>query len=194
MSDSIHLIVGLGNPGTEHAQDRHNLGFWFVDELARRHGGQFRSEAKFYGELARVSVGAADLRLLKPETYMNRSGESAQSVVRFLKLSIGQVLIAHDDLDLPVGELRLKAGGGHGGHNGLRDLVQHLGRDFLRLRIGIGHPGHRDLVTGYVLKRPPSAERELLDRAVDRAVEALPVLLEQGLQRAMTLLHTKEAD
>jgi peptidyl-tRNA hydrolase, PTH1 family len=192
MSDSIHLIVGLGNPGSEHAAERHNIGFWFADELARRHGGQFRTESKFHGELARISVGSADLRLLKPETYMNRSGQSVQAVVRFLKLAVEQVLIVHDDLDLQVGELRLKAGGGHGGHNGLRDLSQHLGPDFLRLRVGIGHPGHRDQVTGYVLKRPPASERELLDRAIERAADALPVLLEQGLQRAMTLLHTKE--
>jgi PTH1 family peptidyl-tRNA hydrolase len=194
MSDSIRLIVGLGNPGREHEQDRHNVGFWFVDELARRHGGQFKTESKFQGELARVQIGDADLRLLKPETYMNRSGESVQAVVRFLKLSAEQVLIVHDDLDLPVGDLRLKAGGGHGGHNGLRDLKQHLGKEFLRLRVGIGHPGHRDLVTGYVLKRPPSSERELLDRAVDRAADAMTVLLDQGLQKAMTLLHTKEKD
>jgi peptidyl-tRNA hydrolase, PTH1 family len=194
VSDSIRLIVGLGNPGAEHAQDRHNIGFWFADELARRHGGQFRTESKFHGELARVSIGTADLRLLKPETYMNRSGQSVQAVVRFLKLNSDQVLIVHDDLDLPVGDLRLKSGGGHGGHNGLRDLGQHLGTDFLRLRIGIGHPGQRDLVTGYVLKRPPSSERELLDRAIDRAADAMTELLEKGLQRAMTLLHTKEND
>jgi len=194
MSENIQLIVGLGNPGPEHTHDRHNLGFHFVDELARRHGGEFRQESKFQGSLARIGVDGADLRLLKPDTYMNRSGQSVRSVIDFLKLDIAQLLIVHDDLDLPVGELRLKVGGGHGGHNGLRDLTQHLTADYLRLRIGIGHPGDRSQVTNFVLRRPPSSEQELLDRAIERAADALPVLLAQGVQKTMTLLHTKGED
>lgn len=192
-AQQLAAIVGLGNPGGEHQGDRHNVGYDLVEELARRYGGSFKAESRFHGELARVSVDGHDLRLLKPTTFMNRSGRSVQALVSFLKLDPDAILVAHDELDLPVGELRLKRGGGHGGHNGLRDLHQHLGPDFLRLRIGIGHPGHKDRVTGYVLNRPPEAERRLLDEAVDRACDEVPTLLRDGLDRAMTRLHTKES-
>ena len=192
MTQGLAAIVGLGNPGGEHQGDRHNVGYDLVEELARRYGGSFKAESKFHGELARITVDGHDLRLLKPTTFMNRSGQSAQALASFLKLSPEQLLIAHDELDLPVGDLRLKRGGGHGGHNGLRDLCRHLGQDFLRLRIGIGHPGHKDRVTGYVLNRPPEAERRQLDEAVDRACDEVPTLLRDGLERAMNRLHTKE--
>ena len=186
----LKLIVGLGNPGEEYARTRHNAGFGFVEELARRHGGAFRLETRHRGELARIKIGAADLWLLKPMNFMNRSGSAAQSVAAFYKASAPEVLVAYDDLDLPAGVARLRESGGAGGHNGMRDVIAQLGPDFWRLRLGIGHPGHRDKVLGYVLSRPPIEEDILIRQSIDAAADILPVLLTEGPQQAIHRLHT----
>ncbi len=191
---ALKLVVGLGNPGETYARTRHNAGFWLVDELARRHGGSFRNESKHQGELARIRLGGAELWLLKPATFMNRSGASMLSVAGFYRIAPAEMLVAHDELDLAPGTLRLKQGGGHGGHNGLRDAIATLGADFWRLRIGIGHPGHRDEVTDYVLQRASSDEERVLHEAVLEAADMLPLLIEQGPQKAMHRLHTRAGD
>lgn len=189
---AIKLIVGLGNPGREYQHTRHNAGFWLVDELARRHGGSLRMERSFPAELARVRIAGAEVWLAKPMDYMNNSGRVTAQVAGFYKYDIGQVLVAHDELDLPPGELRLKQGGGAGGHNGLKDLIAHVGEGFWRLRIGIGHPGSREQVTPWVLGVAPAADREALAQAVPCAADIVPVLLEQGAEAAMQRLHTKQ--
>lgn len=190
---ALRLVVGLGNPGREYEQTRHNAGFWFVDELARRHGGAWRTESRFNGSLARVAVGGRELWLLKPLAFMNRSGGVTAAVANFYKITAGEVLVAHDELDLPVGAVRLKEGGGAGGHNGLKDLIAQLGEGFWRLRLGIGHPGSRDLVTGFVLNRASAPEQSLLDAATTAAADIVPALLAEGAQPVMQKLHTREA-
>lgn len=193
-AQSIQLVVGLGNPGEKYARTRHNAGFWFVDELARRYGGAFRAESKHQGELARISLTVAGSRqeiwLLKPTTFMNRSGGSIASVTHFYKIPPTSILVAHDELDLPAGTVRLKLAGGHGGHNGLRDTISAVGADFWRLRLGIGHPGHKDLVLDYVLQRASSADEHAIESAIGKSADVLPLLLEQGGEKAMTRLHT----
>jgi PTH1 family peptidyl-tRNA hydrolase len=186
----IRLIVGLGNPGPDYAATRHNAGFWFVDRLAERHQGVFRAESKFHGALARIPVGDRDIRLLKPSTYMNHSGRAVSAVVRYFDIPVDQVLLAYDELDLPPGKAKLKQGGGHAGHNGMRDTIAALGcRDFWRLRIGIGHPGEKSKVVGYVLGRPSQQDATAIEDAVDEAARALPELAEGEYQRAMNRLH-----
>ncbi|MGO9037822.1 MAG: aminoacyl-tRNA hydrolase [Steroidobacteraceae bacterium] len=187
----MRLIVGLGNPGPEHQATRHNAGFWFVDELARRHGGEFRDYRKYSGETARLNIGGEEIVLLKPTTYMNRSGLSIRQLSQFYKIAADDILVAHDELDLPVGTVRLKHGGGHGGHNGLRDTVAHIGETFWRLRLGIGHPGNKTDVIDYVLTRAPRSEEDLIMEAVKLAVDCIPLLLEEGAERAMTKLHSR---
>jgi peptidyl-tRNA hydrolase, PTH1 family len=187
---SLKLIVGLGNPGDEHARTRHNAGFAFVEELARRHGGTFRLETRHRGELARIKIGAADLWLLKPMSFMNNSGGAVQSVASFYKAAPAEVLVAYDDLDLPAGVARLRQSGGSGGHNGMRDVIAQLGADFWRVRLGIGHPGNRDKVLGYVLSRPSIEDDILIRQSVDAAADIMPVLLGEGPQQAMHRLHT----
>jgi len=185
----LTLIVGLGNPGPTYARTRHNAGFEVVDELARRTGVSLRHEARHQGELARTAIGGTDVWLLKPMTYMNLSGQSVRSVAGFYRIPSQEILVAHDELDFPPGLVRLKEGGGAGGHNGLRDLIAQLGDDFWRLRIGIGHPGDRDAVLDYVLGRPPAAEAALIREAVLAAADAVPVMLSDGAQKAMNRLH-----
>jgi peptidyl-tRNA hydrolase, PTH1 family len=187
----LKLVVGLGNPGSEYALTRHNAGFWFVDELARRHGGKWRSESRFNVDLARIDASGAPLWLAKPMAFMNRSGDVAAALANFYKIAAGEVLVAHDEIDLPLGALRLKEGGGAGGHNGLRDLIAKLGEMFWRLRIGVGHPGSKELVTGFVLDRASSAEQRIIDDAVLDGADILPLLLEQGAQTVMQKLHTR---
>jgi PTH1 family peptidyl-tRNA hydrolase len=187
----LRIIVGLGNPGPEHQVTRHNVGFWFVDLLARRHGGEFRDYRKYSGETARVTIEGRELILLKPTTYMNRSGLSVRQVSDFYKIVPEDILVAHDELDLPVGNVRLKNGGGHGGHNGLRDTIAHIGENFWRLRLGIGHPGNKADVIDYVLTRAPRVEEELILEAVSTAADSVPLILEQGAERAMTKLHSR---
>ena len=185
----LRIIVGLGNPGPEHLVTRHNAGYWFVDLLARRHGTEFRDYRKFSGETAHIRVGEQAIILLKPTTYMNRSGMSIRQLSEFFKISPADILVAHDELDLPVGTVRLKYGGGHGGHNGLRDTIAHIGDGFWRLRLGIGHPGNKAEVIDYVLTRAPPPEEELILEAVNTAADCIPLLLEQGAERAMAKLH-----
>jgi len=187
----LRIIVGLGNPGPEHQITRHNVGFWFVDLLARRHGGEFRDYRKYSGETARVAIDGQELILLKPTTYMNRSGLSVRQISDFYKIAPVDILVAHDELDLPVGSVRLKNGGGHGGHNGLRDTIAHIGENFWRLRLGIGHPGNKAEVIDYVLTRAPRVEEDLILEAVNTAADSVPLILEQGAERAMTKLHSR---
>jgi peptidyl-tRNA hydrolase, PTH1 family len=187
----IRLIVGLGNPGAEYAATRHNVGFWFVDALASDHGETFRPDPKFHGELCRLRLRGRDLRLLKPATYMNRSGRSVAAVGRYFEIPPEEILIAHDDLDLALGTVRLKQGGGHAGHNGLRDTVNLLGsREFWRLRIGIDHPGDRNLVTGYVLGRPSRDEAVRILDGLRDAEGVVDELLDGRFQAAMNRLHS----
>ncbi len=165
MAESIRLIVGLGNPGPEYQGTRHNAGYWLLDRIAARDGVVFRGEAKFFGETARIGIGGHDIWLLKPTTYMNRSGRSVGALARYLKIPRSQILIAHDELDLAPGVVKLKQGGGHAGHNGLRDIIQALGgRDFWRLRLGIDHPGDAAKVVNYVLGAPPAMTKSVSGR------------------------------
>lgn len=187
----IRMIVGLGNPGPDYDETRHNAGFWLVDLLARRHGADFRVERKFNAETASSRIDGADLLLLKPQTFMNRSGQAVQAASSYLKIPVEEILVAHDDLDLPPGDARLKLGGGHGGHNGLRDLIAHLGAGFWRLRLGIGHPGNRAEVIDYVLKRPSREDETLIRNAVTEAADVIPIMLGRGEQPAMHRLHTR---
>ena len=189
----LTLIVGLGNPGPTYARTRHNAGFELLDELARRAGVSLRHEARHQGELARARIAGAELWLLKPMTFMNLSGESVRSVAAFYHIAPSSILVAHDELDFAPGVVRLKEGGGAGGHNGLRDLIEHLGDGFWRMRIGIGHPGDRDAVLDYVLRRPPAAEAELIHEAVLAGADAVAVMLTEGAQIAMNRLHARGA-
>lgn len=191
MGERLRLIAGLGNPGPKYEQTRHNAGFWLVDEMARRQAAQWRVENRFLGEVARVTLDGSDVWLLKPSTYMNRSGQSVAAMSAFYKIAPGQLAVAHDEIDLPPGDVRFKFGGGHGGHNGLRDIFSHLGRDFWRVRLGVGHPGHRDQVIDYVLGRPGRDERSQIELCVDRAVDLLPKLVGGDSERAMHALHSR---
>jgi len=193
MSTAIRLVVGLGNPGREHDPTRHNAGFWFADALAAELGAAFANESKFFGHVAR----AGDVRIVKPMTYMNVSGRSVAAITRFFNVASDEMLVAHDELDLKPGEAKLKFGGGHAGHNGLRDIVEQLGTsDFWRLRIGIGHPRDSDFaqqpVVDYVLRPPRGDERAGIIASIDRALEAWPSIAAGEFERAMTALHTKE--
>ncbi len=195
MSTHIALVVGLGNPGDAYRGTRHNAGADFVTCLARRHGGTLSQERRYRGLTARISINGHAVRLLIPDTYMNRSGQAVGAMAGFFKLAPAQLLIAHDELDLPPGVARFKRGGGHGGHNGLRDIVRALGNatDFYRLRVGIGHPGSADRVSPYVLGRAPGNESELTAASLEAAADALPLLLDGDLARAMTQLHSFSA-
>lgn len=188
---SVQLIVGLGNPGDKYEQTRHNAGFWFVDEVARQYGVVFRPETKFLGFAARIQSNGLDIWLLKPTTFMNRSGQSIQALAKFYKIPVESILVVHDELDLGVGVAKLKIGGGHGGHNGLRDTIAAMGNTFTRLRLGIDHPGHRDMVVDYVLKAPSKPDRQLIDDAIYEASKVVPELAVGDLQKAMNQLHTK---
>jgi len=187
----IALIVGLGNPGGQYEDTRHNAGFWFVDLLAQRFGGSFKSESRFHGAACRIQVGGGECWLLKPSTFMNRSGQSASSLARYYKIPVESMLVAHDELDFPAGELRLKKGGGHAGHNGLRDIMSAMGGGFHRLRIGIDHPGDRNRVTDYVLSRPSRDDHEAICIGLEKAADALQFIVMGEFQKAMNLLHSK---
>lgn len=187
----LRLIVGLGNPGRDYAAHRHNVGFWLVDRLAEAGGGRFGAESKLHGETARVTLGGHDVRLLKPSTFMNRSGQSVQAALAYWKIAPDECLVVHDDLDLPAGVARLKFDGGHGGQNGLRDIIGKLGHGrFHRLRLGIGHPGHKDKVTGWVLGKPTRDDEVLILRAIDDAIAVLPQAVGGEFEKAMQQLHT----
>ena len=187
----IKLIVGLGNPGREYEGTRHNAGFWWVDEFARAHKIAFKAESKFHGLAARSVLHGRELLLLKPQTFMNVSGRAVGALVQFYKIEPAQILVVHDELDLPPGSAKLKLGGGHGGHNGLKDIIAHLGtRDFWRLRIGIGHPGDRADVANYVLNAPRREEEELIRQAMQRAQDVAHLITEGKLEAAMLKLHS----
>lgn len=190
----LKLIVGLGNPGAEYARTRHNAGFWLVDELARRHGGSFRREGKHQAELARVRVNGGEIWLAKPMTFMNRSGGPVSSILNFYKIAPADMLVAHDEIDLPSGTVRLKQGGGHGGHNGLRDLIAAQGDGFWRLRIGVGHPGAKSEVVDFVLTQAGRDEQRAIDETIVAGADAVEEMLRDGAQIAMNKLHTKSAD
>ena len=191
MSKPIRLLVGLGNPDARDARTRHNAGFWLADAVAARWGGSFRSQSGFFGDVADCQVGGERLRMLKPTTYMNRSGRAVAAMANFYKIETDEILIAHDDIDLPPGTVRLKRGGGHGGHNGLRDIIPQLGADFARLRIGVGHPGDKNAVVGFVLKSAPADEQRAIDEAIDAALTEFPDIVAGRFQIAMNRLHQK---
>lgn len=191
LSFDIHAIVGLGNPGAKYTETRHNAGFWFVDELAATCGAHFTADRKFHGEVARITINGNELWLLKPETFMNRSGIAVQSLLSFYKFTPENLLVVHDEIDLEPGVARLKSGGGHGGHNGLRDIVAHLGtKDFQRLRIGVGHPGNKEQVADYVLHRASQDDRQHIDAAIAASLQAMPVLAKGAWEQAMQQLHS----
>lgn len=187
----IMLIVGLGNPGREYEATRHNAGFWWVEEFARAQGASFKADGKFHGLIARAALHGHDVHLLKPQTFMNISGRAVGAVAQFYKIAPANILVVHDELDLPPGSAKLKLGGGHGGHNGLKDIIAHLGtRDFWRLRIGIGHPGERGEVSNYVLNAARREEQALIDEAMQRAQDVAPLIIEGKLEAAMLKLHS----
>jgi PTH1 family peptidyl-tRNA hydrolase len=186
----IALIAGLGNPGPGYKGTRHNAGFWFIEELSQHYPLDFKLESRFRGEVASVQINGLSVRVLRPGTFMNESGQSIVSLMRYFAIEPGALLVVHDDLDLEPGVIRLKEGGGHGGHNGLRDLIRHLdSNDFVRLRLGIGHPGHPDDVTAYVLHTPPANERSAILDAVYRAVALIEPIINGDHAAVMNELH-----
>jgi peptidyl-tRNA hydrolase, PTH1 family len=194
LSAQVELIVGLGNPGKDYASTRHNAGFWFIDAFAQQHKTGFTHEKKFHAEVARCQWHGRDLWLLKPQTYMNLSGQSVQTFMQFYKIALINILVVHDELDLPTGVVRLKLGGGAGGHNGLRDIIEKCGgNDFARLRIGIGHPGDKAQVTGHVLNKVSREDDSAMRDAIERALVVLPQVLDGDMQKAMNQLHTEKS-
>jgi len=188
----IRLIVGLGNPGLEYESTRHNAGFWWVERIAAARKAMFNAEKKFHGQAARAHLDGHEIWLLKPQTFMNRSGQAVGALAGFYKISPEEILVVHDELDLLPGDARLKKGGGHGGHNGLKDIIAHLGTpDFWRLRLGIGHPGDRSQVVDFVLHPPRREEQDLIDDAVERSLPLLPQILAGDFSAAMLKLHTR---
>lgn len=189
----IKLFVGLGNPGPEYEATRHNAGFWWIDVVARQLGVQLVAERGYHGLVARASVQGQSVWLLKPQTFMNLSGKSVAALARFYKIAPAEILVAHDELDLPAGEAKLKQGGGHAGHNGLRDIHAQLGSgDYWRLRLGIGHPGARSEVVGWVLRKPPLDEQIGIEQAIDRAAKAFGQLAAGDMTAATQLIHTSK--
>ncbi len=192
MNTPIKLIIGLGNPGPEYADTRHNAGAWLIKTLATQAGKSLRKETKFHGLYTKAILDSHDCHLLTPTTYMNRSGQAVSALMKFYKLKPDQIAVAHDELDLPAGTCKLKIGGGHGGHNGLRDIFKAIGtQEFLRIRLGIGHPGHRDDVVDYVLKRPSKSDKECIETNITELQNTMPAILTGDLERAMLALHTK---
>jgi peptidyl-tRNA hydrolase, PTH1 family len=189
----IKLIVGLGNPGPEYEDTRHNAGFWWVDEAARQLKTSLQMDRAHFGLMARTQVNGQNLWLLEPQTFMNLSGKSVGSLARFFKIAPEEILVVHDELDLPPGEAKLKRGGGHAGHNGLRDIHAQLGSpDYWRLRVGIGHPGHKNEVANWVLKKPSPDERIAIAQTLDRSLKALPDLIAGQMEKATALIHTSK--
>lgn len=193
---AIQLIVGLGNPGRDYEDTRHNAGAWFVEALARQQHCALQTESKFFGLTGRIHLAGHDIKLLIPTTYMNLSGQAIAALATFFKIPLDAILVAHDELDIAPGEARFKQGGGHGGHNGLRDIISKFGNqnNFHRLRIGIGHPGSAEKVTGHVLNKPTRDERIAIDAAIDAALKALPLALNGQWPRAMNQLHAFNAN
>lgn len=192
MAEPIRLIVGLGNPGAEYEQTRHNAGAWLVERLARQEGISLSPDKKFFGLSGKGRIAGQECFLLLPTTFMNRSGQSVAALANFYKIKPNEILVAHDELDMPAGVAKFKIGGGHGGQNGLRDIIAQLGnqKDFHRLRVGIGHPGDKSLVTGHVLGRASKAEQQSIDHVIDEAICVLPDAISGDLAKAMNRLHS----
>ena len=189
---NIKLIAGLGNPGGEYEKTRHNVGFWFIDRLASQHNLTLKNDSKFLGEVAKLSFSSENIWLIKPMTFMNRSGQSIARLAQFYKIKPDQIIVVHDELDLSPGVVKLKKGGGHGGHNGLRDSIAQLGsKDFYRLRLGIGHPGSKEKVVGFVPGKTPESEKSLIESAIDKAMDSMDLILQGDIQKAMNQLHAK---
>ena len=189
----IKLIVGLGNPGKQYESTRHNAGYWFVDHLSDKFVANLQRKDKFFGYIATANIEGNSLYLLKPDTFMNLSGKSVQALASFYRIDTSEILVAHDELDIGAGEIRLKTGGGHGGHNGLRDIIRCLGQqNFYRLRIGIGHPGHASQVTSYVLNNPSSEDRQQIEKSVDKAAEQIGKIVIGQFESVMQALHTRK--
>lgn len=190
--NGIQLIAGLGNPGAEYEATRHNAGFWWLDQVCAMTSSKLSVEAKFSGLAGRLKAASHEAWLLKPTTFMNASGRSVAALARFYKIPPEAILVVHDELDLAPGSVKLKKGGGHGGHNGLKDIAAHLGTaDFWRLRLGVGHPGDKDAVINYVLHPPMREEMQLIEQSIDTSTALLPLLLEGSFEAAMLKLHTK---
>ena len=192
MSAVVTMIAGLGNPDSKYERTLHNAGFWFVDALLRKYGGEFRYDKKFDAEICRIDLQGNEVWLVKPQSFMNLSGGPVRGALDYYRLQPEQLLVAHDEIDLPPGTVRLKLGGGHGGHNGMRDVMRHCGSDFMRLRIGVGHPGEKSMVTNYVLKKGTADVEAAVNKTLDDAVAVMPILVEDGLNAAMKKLHTKQ--
>ena len=189
----LFLIVGLGNPGPKYSQTRHNAGFWFLDALHKGVDTGFRSQTKVSAEICRTRLFETDCILAKPTVFMNHSGQALRAMMDYYRITAENLLVAYDELDLPAGTIRLKKGGGHGGHNGMRDIFRHLDNtDFMRLRIGIGHPGFKDAVTGYVLSRPSAGQEQLMMHSIGDAVSVMPDLLAGNVSKATKDLHTAD--
>ena len=188
----LSIIAGLGNPEDKYEKTLHNAGFWYVDALANKYAAAFRYEKKFDADCCRINIGDAEIWLVKPQSYMNLSGGPTRAVLDYYRLDPMHLLVAHDEIDLPPGTVRLKQGGGHGGHNGIRDVIQRCGADFMRLRFGVGHPGDKNEVTTYVLKRGSGDVESAVERNLDDAIAVMPTLIDDGLNAAMKTLHTKE--
>lgn len=195
MKAGIRLIVGLGNPGSQYEHTRHNAGAWFVERLARHFNGSLTTDSKYKGRVGRVSLEGEEVRLLIPDTFMNLSGQAVAPLANFYKIPPEQILVAHDELDIAPGNVRLKQGGGPGGHNGLRDIISRLGnnRNFVRLRIGIGHPGSADQVSGFVLSKAPAKEQDFIDQAIAESIRLTPPIVQGDGQKTMNTLHRFKA-
>lgn len=191
---NIKLIVGLGNPGQEYEQTRHNAGFWFIDQLAWQEKASLKNEKKYFGDVARITLNKHELWLLKPDTFMNLSGKAVAALAQFYKIQSDEILVIHDELDIPCGHIRFKQGGGNGGHNGLKDIQAKLGNaNFYRLRIGIGHPGDKNLVSAFVLNKPSPSERQLINNAIDHIYQTFPLILDGKKEEATRVLHSYTA-
>ena len=186
----VQLIVGLGNPGTHYAKTRHNAGAWFVEALSQQLQHTLRPNKRFQGDIAQVTIDNNTVYLLRPDTYMNHSGDAIQKVCAFYQISPRDIVVAHDDLDIPAGQVRFKSGGGHGGHNGLRSVMQHMGRDFHRLRIGIDHPGDKSQVEHYVLSPPSREQVKQMHQAIEEALDCVVYLAQGDFQKTMLRLHS----
>ncbi|MFT6900946.1 MAG: PTH1 family peptidyl-tRNA hydrolase [Colwellia sp.] len=189
---TIQLVVGLGNPGPEYTKTRHNAGVWFVEELASRYNISLRPEKKYFGLYGKGLIGNEVVHLLIPTTFMNRSGQSVAPLANFFRIPVEKILVAHDELDMEPGVCKIKKGGGHGGHNGLRDIISSMAnnKEFYRLRIGIGHPGHRDRVTGHVLGKAPAIDQDKIDQAIDEASRCIDIWQTDDLKKAQNRLHS----
>ena len=192
---TIQLVVGLGNPGSEYSKTRHNAGDWFVKELASRYNISLKPEKKYFGLYGKGLIAGQLVHLLIPTTFMNRSGQAVAPLANFFRIPVGNILVAHDELDMLPGVCKIKLGGGHGGHNGLRDIISSLAnnKEFYRLRIGIDHPGHRDRVTGHVLGKAPAIEQNLIDQAIDEAARCFEIWLKDDIKKAQNRLHSFKA-